>query len=183
MAAKAKVGDLIKEARTNAGMSQDKLASLIDGLSAADISKAERGEKVLPEATLRQIAKATGVTQKSLVEAAPGATASTAKKTASTTAAKKTSSTTAAKKTSSTTAAKKTTSTTAKKTAASTTSVKLTAAEKKFLELYRAANATARKNAEAVLKGTKQVQEEGDSLVGSLLGGAVDSLLSNLGKK
>lgn len=66
----SKVGDLIKEARTNAGLSQDRLAKMIDGLSATDISKAERGEKELTQSQLKAIAKATGVTQKSLLEAA-----------------------------------------------------------------------------------------------------------------
>lgn len=70
MAVKKSVGELIKEARTNAGLSQEKLAVQIDGLSASDISKAERGEKQLTQAQLKAIAKATGVTQKSLLEAA-----------------------------------------------------------------------------------------------------------------
>lgn len=65
-----KVGELIKEARLNAHLSQEKLASMIDGLSASDLSKAERGEKQLTNVQLKAIAKATGVTQKSLLEAA-----------------------------------------------------------------------------------------------------------------
>ena len=40
------------------------------GLSASDIGRAERGEKDLTQAELKSIAKATGVTQKSLLEAA-----------------------------------------------------------------------------------------------------------------
>ena len=43
--AKKKVGELIKEARTKAGMTQADLAACIQELSASDISKAERGEK------------------------------------------------------------------------------------------------------------------------------------------
>ena len=87
-----KVGPLIKEARTAAKLSQEALAKLIDGVSAADIGKAERGEKELSQSVLRQIAKATGVTQASLINAAKESTytaaakkpaASTAKKTAS----------------------------------------------------------------------------------------------------
>ena len=46
MAAK-KVGTLIKEARTNADLTQEQLARKISGLSAADISMAERGKKDL----------------------------------------------------------------------------------------------------------------------------------------
>ena len=75
MAAK-KVGTLIKEARTKAGLTQEQLAKKVAGLSAADISKAERGEKELTQEQLKAIAKATGVTQKSLLEAPKGGTAS-----------------------------------------------------------------------------------------------------------
>ena len=73
MAAK-KVGTLIKEARTKAGLTQEQLARKVAGLSAADISKAERGEKELTQEQLKAIAKATGVTQKSLLEAPKGGT-------------------------------------------------------------------------------------------------------------
>ena len=65
-----KLGTLIKEARTNAGLTQEQLARKVSGLSAADISKAERGEKELTQEQLKAIAKATGVTQKSLLDAA-----------------------------------------------------------------------------------------------------------------
>ena len=75
-----KVGTLIKEARTNAGLTQEQLARRISGLSASDISMAERGKKELTQAQLKQIAKITGVTQASLLNAAKG---STAKKTSS----------------------------------------------------------------------------------------------------
>ena len=67
-----KVGTLIKEARTEAGLTQEQLAKKISGLSASDISKAERGEKDLTQAQLKAIAKATGVTQASLLNAAKG---------------------------------------------------------------------------------------------------------------
>ena len=167
--AQKKVGELIKEARTKAGLSQEKLASMIEGLSAGEVSKAERGEKDLTQAELKAIAKATGVTQKSLLEAA-GYVSSAAKKPAST-----------AKKPATT--AKKPASTAAKKPTAKVDEIKLTAAEKRFLALYRAASAAVRKDAEAVLKGDKQVQEEGGNpLMEGLLGGALD-VLANLGKK
>ena len=65
-----KVGELIKKARTDAGLTQEQLAKKVDGVTASDISKAERGEKDLPQAALKQIAKATGVTQASLLDAA-----------------------------------------------------------------------------------------------------------------
>ena len=79
MAAK-KVGTLIKEARVNADMTQEQLARRIPGLSAAEISLAERGKLDLTQAQLKQIAKFTGVTQASLLNAAKS---SSAKKTAS----------------------------------------------------------------------------------------------------
>ena len=70
-----KVGTLIKEARTAAGMTQEQLAKKVKGASAADIGKAERGEKDLTQEQLKAIAKATGVTQKSLLDAAKGTAA------------------------------------------------------------------------------------------------------------
>ena len=138
-----KVGPLIKEARTAAKLSQEALAKLIDGVSAADIGKAERGEKELSQSVLRQIAKATGVTQASLVNAAKESTYSAASKTGT------------AKKT--TTAAK-----------ASDT---LTAAEKKLVELYRAADSDTKKKAVAVLKGESTGM---DDILNNLLGSAMD---------
>lgn len=157
--AQKKVGELIKEARAKKGLSQEKLAGMVDGLSASELSKAERGEKDLTAAELKAIAKICGVTQKSLLEAAGLVTPAKP-------------------------AAKKPAATAAKKTSSSDTSVKLTAAEKKFLELYRTASSSLRKDAEAVLKGAKKVQADSDTgdLVGSLLGGALEAL-TGLGKK
>ncbi len=169
------VGPLIKEARSKAKLSQEALASQIDGLSSSDLGKAERGEKELSQSVLRQIAKITGVTQSSLINAAKESTYGTAaKKTSSAPAAKKTTTATTSKKTSTTakttTAAKKTS--TAKKTSsASKDAIELTAAEKKLVELYRAADSETKKKAVAVLKG--ESSEMGDILT-SLLGGAMD---------
>jgi transcriptional regulator with XRE-family HTH domain len=73
--ASKKVGTLIKEARTEAGLTQEQLARRISGLSANDISLAERHQKNLTQDQLKQIAKITGVTQTSLLEAARGSTA------------------------------------------------------------------------------------------------------------
>ena len=67
-----KVGTLIKEARTAAGLTQEQLARKISGLSASDISAAERHQKDLTQEQLKKIAKATGVTQASLLNAAKG---------------------------------------------------------------------------------------------------------------
>ena len=145
-----KVGPLIKEARTNAGLSQEALAKKISGVSASDIGKAERGEKELTQAVLKEIAKATGVTQKSLIDAAKASTYST-KKTSSSSSKKTTSS---SKKTSSSSTAKK-------------SSMQVTAAEKKLVELYREADTDTRKNAVAILKGE---QPEGADILSSLLG-------------
>ena len=169
------VGPLIKEARSKAKLSQEALASQIDGLSSSDLGKAERGEKELSQSVLRQIAKLTGVTQSSLINAAKESTYGTAaKKTTSAAAAKKTTTATTAKKTSTTakttTAAKKT-STARKTSAASKNAIELTAAEKKLVELYRAADSETKKKAVAVLKG--ESSEMGDILT-SLLGGAMD---------
>lgn len=67
-------GARIRQARTGAKLTQAALGEAI-GLSAAEISKAERGELQLSQAKLKAIAKATGVTQASLLsgdrEAAP----------------------------------------------------------------------------------------------------------------
>lgn len=161
-----KVGALIKEARTGAGLTQEQLAKKIDGLTASDISKAERGEKELTQTQLKQIAKATGVTQASLLNAAKEGSASgktsTAKKTET---AKKTDS---KKKTSS-----------AKK----EEEIKLTSAEKKLLELYRAADKDTKEAAVKVLKGEKLETNLLSSLLGGsdLLGSVTDLL--GLGKK
>ena len=108
MAAK-KVGVLVKEARTAAKLTQEKLAQAAgENLTAADIGKCERGEIDLTANQLKKIAVACGVTQTSLVNAPKNLSAAAAKKAAS---AKKTEAkTTAAKKTTTakTSAAKKT---------------------------------------------------------------------------
>ena len=180
-----KVGPLIKEARGKANLSQESLAGKIDGLSAADLSKAERGEKELSQSVLRQIAKLTGVTQSSLVNAAKESTYGAAKEPAAKkTTAKKTAE--EAKKP----AAKKTAAE-AKKPAAAKNAVELTAAEKKLLELYRAADSETKKKAVAVLKGE---EPDAGNLLGSLLGGdqaaggdiigsIIDTAFGMLGKK
>ena len=155
MAAK-KVGTLIKEARTQADLTQEQLARKISGLSASDISLAERGQKDLTQAQLKQIAKITGVTQASLINAAKGT--SSAKKTPT---AKKT---TTAKKTSSSSSAK-------------TSSMKVTAAEKKLVELYREADSETKKNVVKLLKG-EEIEADADSILEGILG-VVQDMLEN----
>lgn len=125
-----KVGVLIKEARTAAGLTQAQLAKKVDGVTASDISKAERGEKELTQAALKQIAKATGVTQASLLNAPKGGSGS-----------------------GKTSSGKTGTATTA-------TSMKLTADEKKLVELYRKANAEKKKAAVKILKGEKKETDD-----------------------
>ena len=147
------VGALIKEARTAAGLTQEQLAKKVGTVTASDIGKAERGEAELSQAVLKQIAKVTGVTQASLLNAAKSAKKPEAKKTES----KKTE----AKKTE------------AKKTEKKETEFKLTAAEKKLVELYRAADKETKEDAVKVLKGDAKVSE---SLLSSLFESAKDLL-------
>ena len=64
------VGPMIKKARAGAGLTQEQLAMKVTGLSASDISRAERGELIPTQEQLKTIAKVTGVTQKSLLDAA-----------------------------------------------------------------------------------------------------------------
>lgn len=144
-----KVGTLIKQARTDAGYTQTALAAKIPGLTASDISKAERGEKELTTEQLKAIARLTGVTQKSLLDAASG---TTAKKPA-----------TGAKKPSA--AAKKPA---AKTPASATTSMKVTATEKKLIEAYRNATTEDKKAAMQILKGTLELNDPAN-LIGNLL--------------
>lgn len=131
--ASKKVGTLIKEARTEAGLTQEQLARRISGLSANDISLAERHQKNLTQDQLRQIAKITGVTQTSLLEAARGSSA--------------------------------------KKPAGSKSSMQVTAAERRLVELYRAADTETRKDALKVLRGQDSLAED---ILESLLDGVQD---------
>ncbi|MBR0136332.1 MAG: helix-turn-helix transcriptional regulator [Clostridia bacterium] len=155
MAAK-KVGTLIKEARTKAGLTQDQLAKKISGLTAADISRAERGEKELTQDQLKAIAKLTGVTQKSLLDAAKAAVKPAQTKPA------------------------------AKPASGKAASVQLTADEKRLIALYRKADDKTKTAAADLLnKGVEQTGTQlldllgsaansgsgSGSLIGSLLGG------------
>ena len=55
------IGAWLKKARTDAGMTQTALAGMLDGITAADISKAERGlTQLLPE-QLKAITEAIGI--------------------------------------------------------------------------------------------------------------------------
>ena len=165
-----KVGELIKEARTAAKLTQAQLAEQVTGVTAADIGKAERGEKELTQAALKQIAKATGVTQASLLNAAAGKAAASAGKTAST------GKTAAAGKPAAKKPAAKKPASTAKKPASGSTSssakssMQLTASEKKRVELYRKADADTKKEVMKLLKGTG---DDASELLTSLLSNAM----------
>ena len=156
-----KVGTLIKEARKAAGLTQEKLAKKVGGgLTAADIGKAERGELSLSVAVLRKIAKATGVTQASLVNAAKGTAKPAAKPAASSASA-----------------------------SSATTSMRLTAAEKQLVTWYRKADKDTKKAALNVLKGKcsdlvptladagTSTSPQAQGSVADLLSGALESLL------
>ena len=145
----SKVGTLIKEARTKAGLTQEQLARKIKGVSADDISKAERGEKDFTQTVLKEIAKATGVTQKSLIDAAKGS-----------------SQTAAAKKT---TAAKKT----------SSSELKLSTEEKKILKAYRSADEKIQLTVKTLLLGPGAISASSASSAFSSLLEGVQSLMGS----
>ena len=153
-----KVGKLIKAARTEADMTQEQLARKVTGASASDISAAERGTKDLTQAQLKQIAKATGVTQASLINAAKEEKGTTTTKTTKTTTTTKTTKTSEKPKTPSN----------ANKT------MKVTATEKKLIEAYRLADSDAKKRAMSVLKGeSTDVADVVEDVLENLLGGVL----------
>ena len=140
-----KVGTLIKEARTNAGLTQEQLAKKVTGCSASDIGKAERGEKQLTQDQLKQIAKATGVTQKSLLDAAKAKTSSSSSSSGSS----------------------------PSSSSSSSSSMKLTAAEKKLVQLYRKADDDKKKQAVELLsekETTSNTSSLGSGLLDTFLG-------------
>jgi transcriptional regulator with XRE-family HTH domain len=149
-----KVGKLIKKARTDAGLTQEELARKVKGVSASDISKAERGELRLTNEQLKKIAKVTGVTQKSLTDAAASSSYSKSGKTGKSSSSKPRQSSSKPKQSST----------------GSKTSMQVTATEKKLVQLYRKADADSKKKAMAALKGT-----ELSDVVESFIGNAIDS--------
>ena len=176
MAVKSTVGPLIKEARTKAKLTQEQLASKIDGLTASDVGKAERGEKMLTQDILKQIAKTTGVTQKSLLDAAreSGGAAQAAGTSAASSAGKTSQS---GKTTTGKTSQAGKTSSTGKTTGK--TSMELTSTERKLVELYRAADSDKKKVVMSLLKGETQTTNE---ILTSLLDGSKkpDEIVSSL---
>ena len=186
MAVKNTVGPLIKEARTKAGLTQEQLASKIDGLTASDVGKAERGEKMLTQDILKQIAKTTGVTQKSLLDAAreSGGAAQAAGTSAASSAGKTSGKISSSGKTSQ--SGKTTTGKTSQAGKTSSTgkttgkaSMELTSTERKLVELYRAADSDKKKVVMSLLKGETQTTNE---ILTSLLDGSKkpDEIVSSL---
>ncbi|MBQ6453442.1 MAG: helix-turn-helix transcriptional regulator [Coriobacteriales bacterium] len=146
-----KQGDLVKEARVAAGLTQEQLARKVKNCTATDIGKCERKEKNLTQEQLKQIAKATGVTQKSLLEAPKNV-----------------------KTTSSSSSSSSSGKTSSSSSSSSGTSMKVTATEKKLVEAYRAADSDARKAAMKILKGEKDSASDIlESVLNSLLKGKI----------
>ena len=182
----SKLSTLLKDARNDSGLTQEQLAKKAgNGLTANDVSRAERALDVPTDAQLKAIAKVTGVTQKSLLDAAKTARPKSASTAAKTTASAR--KTTAAKKTSS--AAKKTTAAAKTSTAAKKDEYTLTATEKKLIDAYRSASSENRKLALDLLQG-KDVDQSDASGIGAILqnglssglGGVLETLISALGK-
>lgn len=163
-----KLGNMIREARTAKGITQSALAEQA-GISSSEVGKIERGEKEPAQDVLKLMAKALGVTQKSLLEAASG--------------------TGSGRKTSSsgkTSSSRKTTSSgkTASASKTSTSVGTLTANEKKLVQLYRKADSTAKKAAMQILSGKGNMLEIiaplvlGKKDMSSMASGLFDSFLS-----
>lgn len=163
-----KLGNLIKEARTEKGLTQAALAEKTGGITSSDVSKIERGEKEPEQEILKKMAKVLGVTQKSLLEAASGKTStSTSGKTGTAGKTGASSKTGTAGKTGSsekTASSGKKPSSSSKKTSSSDP-LTLTATEKKLVQLYRKADSSTKKAAMNLLKGENNALE----LIGSML--------------
>lgn len=153
-----KLGNMIREARTQKGLTQAALAEQA-GISSSEIGKIERGEKEPSRDVLRKMAKPLGVTQKSLLDACTGSGTSSEKKPG------------------------KTSSSSKKETGTET----LTATEKKLVQLYRKADSNTKKAAMSLLSGEGNAVEILGSLilgkkeVSTMASGLLETLLS--GKK
>ena len=163
-----KLGGLIKAARTDAGFTQEQLARKIKGVSQADIGRYERGEDEPTQQVVKDIAKACGVTQKSLLDAMPKSKTSSSKtgKTGSSSSGK----TGKTGKTSSSSGKTGTSS-------ATTVSLRVTATEKRLVELYRAADSDTRKKALALLRGNAG-DADGTFDVNDIIVGILENVLA-----
>ena len=146
-----KLGNLIRAARTDAGYTQEQLARKVKGVTQSDIGKFERGEAEPTTQNVKDIAKACGVTQKSLLDAMP----------------KSTSKSTSSRTTSSKSTSSKSTST------ASKSSMQVSSTERRLVELYREADSDTKKRALALLRGgdasTNEVLNELGDFIGDML--------------
>ena len=163
-----KLGTLVKKARTEKGMTQAELAKKISGLAASDISKIELGKWEPDKETLKKMAKPLGLTQKALLEAASGASASAAKSSSKTAAKTSSGKTGSAKKTSS-----------SGKSGSTKKTEELTAEEKKLLKLYRKADDKVKKQVMNLLDEKSALE----GLLGNLLSGKNNALEQLLGGK
>lgn len=173
-----KVGKLIREARTEAGLTQEQLARRVKGVSADDISLAERGEKDLTQAELKEIARATGVTQKSLIDAARAEGGTSAKSGSSSAKSGKSGSSAKSGKTSS---AGKSGSSSGKTSSAGKTSsgFKVSSDEKKMIRAYREADPKIQAAVKMILIGSAGSEGSADAagdMLGTLLNGVKDLL-------
>ena len=153
-----KLGNMIREARTQKGLTQAALAEQA-GISSSEIGKIERGEKEPSRDVLRKMAKPLGLTQKSLLEACTGSGTASEKKPGTTSSASQ------------------------KETGTET----LTATEKKLVQLYRKADSNTKKAAMSLLSGEGNAVEILGSLIlgkkegSTMASGLLETLLS--GKK
>ena len=147
-----KLGNLIRAARTDAGLTQTQLAKKVPGTTQAQIGRFERGEAEPTTQVVKDIAKACGVTQKSLLDAMPKVSrtsgTSSASKPASGSKPGSGSKPSAAKPANTTKPASASKPSTAQK-----SSMQVTATEKRLVELYRQADTETRKKALAILRG------------------------------
>lgn len=136
-----RLGNLIRAARTDVGYTQAQLAAKVKGVAAADIGRYERGEADPTAQVVKDIAKACGVTQKSLLDAMPKAAAKAGSgKTGSS------------------------------KPASTGTSMRVTATEKRLVELYRQADTETKKKALSLLRGDNPDVDDIIAGIGNFLG-------------
>ena len=158
-----KLGNMIREARTQKGLTQAALAEQA-GISSSEMGKIERGEKEPSQDALKKMAKVLGVTQKSLLEAASGSGTSSGRKTSSSGKA----------------------SSSSKKGSGTET---LSATEKKLVQLYRKADSGTKKAAMSLLSGDgNAVEILGSMLLGkkdvsTMASGLLETLLSGKNEK
>ncbi len=150
-----KIGTVIKEARTAAGLTQEQLARKVAGVTASELAKVERGEADFAQAELKALAKPLGVTQASLLNAPKNISAKPAAKPAAS--AKAGSAKTAAAKTSSA----KTTS--AKTSSAKTTSAKTSSAKTSTAKTSSAKTSSAKTAAKTTAAKTPKTPANANS--------------------